>query len=283
MKRNADNLYLLLRRYPLMPSLALWRSIEADVFSECDMQEPVLDLGCGNGFFAEIALNKQVQSGCDRDLSQVRQARLSKIYRNNVVADAKNLPYKDQSFATIISNCVLEHIHDLERALGEAFRVLIPGGKLIFTVPTEKFNEWFYLSWLLDKLGLHRLAQKQTERYNRHQFHIHIYTVQKWSQLLAQAGFHMEEHLYYASQAFLFLFSAFDDISHILGNVVRRKADSSEARASQMTAPLTDSGVADLAARSLRPLLYPLYIKGKSIAAEGAGVLIQARKCMPPT
>jgi ubiquinone/menaquinone biosynthesis C-methylase UbiE len=266
-----------------MPSLALWRSVEADVFSELDLQAPVLDLGCGNGFFAEIALNKQVQSGCDRDLSQVCQARRSNIYRNNVVADANNLPYKDQSFATIISNCVLEHVHDLEQALGEAFRVLIPGGKLVFTVPTEKFNEWFYLSRLLHKLSLHRLAQKQTSRYNRDQFHNHIYTVQKWSQLLAQAGFRMEEHRYYASQGFLFIFSAFDDLSHIFGNVVRRKADSSEARASQMTAPLTDSRFADLTARFLRPLLYPFYIRGKSVDEEGAGVLIQARKCTPPS
>lgn len=261
-----------------MPSLALWRAVEARLFAEIQLEEPVLDLGCGNGFFAEIALNKQVRCGCDTDLSQVRRARLSEAYRNAVAADARMLPYKDQSFATIISNCTLEHICNLEQALHEISRVLIPGGKLVFTVPTEKFNDWFCLSWFLNKLGLRGLAKRKIELYNKHQFHHHIYPVRKWSLILEQAGFRAEEHRYYASRCFFFLFSALDDIHHIFARLISSKTDSSEAKTSQITERLADSVFGNIAGAVWWSLFRYFYRKESSIAPEGAAVLIQAAK-----
>ncbi len=56
--------------------------------------------------------------------------------------DCLALSFEDASFDIVISNDVLEHVADLQAALAELFRVLAPGGRLIFTVPfhydTEK-------------------------------------------------------------------------------------------------------------------------------------------------
>lgn len=49
--------------------------------------------------------------------------------------DVMNLSYPDASFDLIVSNDVMEHIPDPERALRECFRVLKPGGTVLATFP----------------------------------------------------------------------------------------------------------------------------------------------------
>ena len=43
--------------------------------------------------------------------------------------------YADEEFDIVVSNDVLEHIPSYKAAFAEAYRVLKPGGKFIFTVP----------------------------------------------------------------------------------------------------------------------------------------------------
>lgn len=204
---------------------------------------------------------------------------MSGAYRHAVVADVCSLPFESRSFATIISNCVFEHIPDLGEALREAVRVLRPGGRLIFTVPTEKFNEWFYLSWLFRKLHLHGPAKKQIERYNRFQSHYHCYSVEEWTGILKDAGLRVEAHEYYASRGFAFLWSALDDTQHALARLMRvNKGTSSEAQASQMSERFTGSPVANLVARLCWVCLLPFHEGRVSSANRGAAILIQAVK-----
>jgi ubiquinone/menaquinone biosynthesis C-methylase UbiE len=49
-----------------------------------------------------------------------------------VAAPAENLPFDDDSFDTVVSTLVLCGVDDQVRALGEARRVLRPGGRLLF-------------------------------------------------------------------------------------------------------------------------------------------------------
>jgi len=46
-------------------------------------------------------------------------------------ADATRLPFGDQSFAHVLSFIMLHHVIDWEAALGEAVRVLEPGGTVV--------------------------------------------------------------------------------------------------------------------------------------------------------
>jgi ubiquinone/menaquinone biosynthesis C-methylase UbiE len=45
-----------------------------------------------------------------------------------IQGDVRHLPFEDGSIASIISIMAFEHIHDFDRALGEMYRVLKPGG-----------------------------------------------------------------------------------------------------------------------------------------------------------
>lgn len=54
-----------------------------------------------------------------------------------VLEDICELSYMDEEFSLLVSNDVFEHVYDYEKAFLEAYRVLKPGGKLLFTVPFD--------------------------------------------------------------------------------------------------------------------------------------------------
>jgi SAM-dependent methyltransferase len=278
MSSETDYLYRFLREYPLFPSLALWRSIEARLFAGVNLREPVLDIGCGNGFFASVSFNARLYAGCDRDLRQVQRARSLETYEHVVVADVGNLPYGDGSFAAVVCNCVLEHVEDIESALREITRVLIPKGTLFLTVPTEKFDEWFYLTWFLQKTRMSGWGRRHIERYNRFQFHHHICPLSEWKEHLETNGLRVVRYEYYGSQVFQIFFSALDDVQHGIGRLVRAKNESSEDWSSRISEGFFARLTAAVAARFWWYLLLPLSRTEPLPDGRGAAVLVEAQK-----
>lgn len=53
----------------------------------------------------------------------------------DVVCDVCDMPFSDNSFDAVFLIEVLEHVHNPPKALSEIYRVLKPGGILIFSVP----------------------------------------------------------------------------------------------------------------------------------------------------
>ena len=93
----------------------------------------LLDVGCGGGLLAEefARLGLEV-SGVDPAPETIETARahasasgLRIRYRIGV---GERLPFADESFDHVACCDVLEHVEDVERVIGEAARVLRPGG-----------------------------------------------------------------------------------------------------------------------------------------------------------
>jgi SAM-dependent methyltransferase len=92
---------------------------------------PVLDVGCGTGHSYHL-LSPRETVGVD-----VSPEALAGQQRRTIVADMRELPLPDRSFASFVSIQSIEHVPDPERALREARRVLEPGGTAIFVTPNR--------------------------------------------------------------------------------------------------------------------------------------------------
>jgi len=99
----------------------------------------VLDLGCGTGTLT--ILIKQIHPevevfGLDGDKNVLQMARRkaaeARVELNLDLGMVFELPYADPSFQRVLSSLVIHHLTtaNKQRALQEAYRVLIPGGEL---------------------------------------------------------------------------------------------------------------------------------------------------------
>jgi SAM-dependent methyltransferase len=172
----------------------------ATLFKEVGGLRPtddVLDIGCGIGRMA-VPLLDFLQSGsryegfdviepgiewCRREITprhpnfnfQVANLRNERYNPQGAVSAAQwRFPYEDGSFDFAISTSVFTHLGpaEVQNYLGEAFRVLRPGGRL--------FGTWFLLgaerprapgaagdvdAWFPVELGSHRVVSRRVPEY----------------------------------------------------------------------------------------------------------------------
>jgi SAM-dependent methyltransferase len=152
------------------------------------MERPILDIGCGDGLFASLLFERPVECGIDLNISRLTRARDSGAYRDVKLADATRLPFDADSFGTVFSNSVLEHIPDIDAVCREVARVLRPGGQLVFTVPSDRFGDYLFWPTLLRALGLERLAGRYASSVNRVFAHHHTDSPERWRTRLEAAG-----------------------------------------------------------------------------------------------
>ena len=129
-----------------------WEKV-ADVYHECfgsitsktalalvnsakiKQDDHVLDIACGPGYTAAFALEKGgIITGIDFSDAMIRKAKAFYPKINFQLMDAEELQFNDEIFDVILMNFGILHLAKPERAIAEAFRVLKPGGKFLFTV-----------------------------------------------------------------------------------------------------------------------------------------------------
>jgi len=189
---------------PEVPAFrALIRAVECRLLAEVEMPEPVLDIGCGDGIFAQILAGGRWLAGVDTWVEGVRQARARRAYQYALIASGTRLPFADGAFRTVVSNCVLEHIPDVDAVLREANRVLGMGGRFALTVPSHRFAEMLFVSTWCRRLGLRGLARAYGDWFNRKARHYHCDPPERWVARLDSAGFAVDRWQYYLSHAAL--------------------------------------------------------------------------------
>jgi SAM-dependent methyltransferase len=172
------------------------------VAAEETFAHPLLDLGCGDGLIAQaLFAPDQVDAGIDPWLDQLRKAARCGIYRWVQQADGHHLPYAGASFATAFSNSVLEHIPDVGPVVVEVGRVLKPGGRFIFTVPSDAFHRLLHVYHRRLAEGDREGAERYAAQIDAQLAHHHYHTPREWSELLAGGGMELEKAIYYIPEA----------------------------------------------------------------------------------
>ena len=172
--------------------LSLIRAKEAWLWQKyLPLKKPVLDLGCGDGFFAKVAFG-QLDVGLDVKDSRIDEV-VSSTYKKIVIYDGHKIPLKTHSVNTVVSNCVLEHIENLDEVLGEIYRVLKPGGRFLTTVMAKPWEENLAGSLLMGNSYKAWMRKKQV--------HFNLLDSGEWKGEFKKAGFKIREEIGYLSPA----------------------------------------------------------------------------------
>jgi SAM-dependent methyltransferase len=95
----------------------------------------VLDVATGPGYVAERAAERGARVvGIDLAEGMLELARQRLAGVELLRADAEELPFDASSFDAVIGGFVINHLPDPQRALAEAERVLVAGGRVAFAV-----------------------------------------------------------------------------------------------------------------------------------------------------
>jgi ubiquinone/menaquinone biosynthesis C-methylase UbiE len=173
------------------PGDALLRVTETLIWRNFKFKHPILEIGCGDGTISQYLYKHldYIDMGIDLDPSRAMQIG---IYTATKKADATKLPFKDASFATVISNSTFEHIdHDLQ-AVAEVARVLQKGGEFWVTVPTPTLKK---------ELQTFTGSPTAFKKLNDRIAHYHYRSAKEWGKHFAKVGLTLTAHQSYLSPA----------------------------------------------------------------------------------
>ena len=182
---------------------ALLRAVESRLMQEVVFPAPVLDIGSGDGHFASIAFRNKVDLGIDPAIKPTLEAKRRGAYKILVLAEGERIPCANGTFASAVSNSVLEHVDHLEEVLSDIRRVLQPGAQLVFTVPNPGYRFQLSIPRFLRCLTLNRLAVAYEDWFMRVSRTKTLFDEEEWKILLARVGFRVERSQRYFSPAAL--------------------------------------------------------------------------------
>jgi SAM-dependent methyltransferase len=189
---------------------ALLRSVEARMIASLDLPRPILDLGCGDGQFAEATFTEPLDVGIDPSPAAIAEAKRRGMHCDLRVGVGGALPFPDGAFATVLSNSVVEHIPDIDGTLREVHRVLEPGGIFVFTTPSQHFAEYLFFADLFRKIGLKGLSRRYENYFNRISWHYRTDSAPVWTERLLGFGFTVRDGYSYFSRGASHVF----DLAH---------------------------------------------------------------------
>ena len=149
----------------------------------------VLDAGCGHGNYVIDEFRDKIEfaAGVDIDSkSTTKNSSLDEIKYSNL----ETIPYPNNSFETVVSLWVLEHLENPSRVLREIRRVLKPGGCFIFVTPNK--NNWLLKCKGLANQSLVKWVNKKfygREEKDVFMTYYRANTMDKLEKLLKEAGY----------------------------------------------------------------------------------------------
>jgi ubiquinone/menaquinone biosynthesis C-methylase UbiE/uncharacterized protein YbaR (Trm112 family) len=160
-----------------------------------DGSAELLEIGCGTGGLL-VAAARRYRRVVGVDLAfrwlVVGRKRLEEagVDAPMICACAEALPLAPASFDRVVADSAIEHFRDQPRALGEAGRVLKPGGRIFITTPNQfsvgpdphtglLLGSWLPKSWT-DAYMIRRKARPPVR---------HLLSMARLSEMLRHAGF----------------------------------------------------------------------------------------------
>jgi len=166
------------KRYDLMNRLMTggqdihWRKRVIEL-ARLNKNDSLLDLGTGTGDLAREALSAFPQArvvAADFTLEMMRVGQKTSPL-NFSTADALRLPFNDSLFNAVVSGFLLRNVIDLQKALGEQYRVLKNDGRVVILDTTRPRKNilspfiWLHMHFVIPFLGGLLTGSQDAYRY----------------------------------------------------------------------------------------------------------------------
>jgi len=168
---------------------ALLRAVESRFYQNLEFNNPTLDLGTGDGHFANSTFTKKINFGIDPNLLSLMEAKKVDAYDFLINASGAEIPVSSNHFKTVVSNSVLEHIFDVDLVLKELNRVTKADGFFYFSVPNQNFSKNLSIARIFEVIHLNKLADLYRKLFNYISRHYHCLSQEEWKNKLAANGF----------------------------------------------------------------------------------------------
>jgi ubiquinone/menaquinone biosynthesis C-methylase UbiE len=166
------------------PQMLQYRSVVRDLADRRPGR--ILDWGCGFGQLTALLRAERLDAVAFDFDPEVDEATIRPLERYpeikaHVSPDPVRLPFSDESFDTVLSCGVLEHVHDPDASLEEIHRILKPGGTFFVTNLPNRFS---YTERIARVLGRYYHGKLPDDR---------VYTKRTAYDLLTRHGFELLE------------------------------------------------------------------------------------------
>jgi SAM-dependent methyltransferase len=190
-RRPEPLLRRLAEHYAAVPEMVVHKGIELASLRQRRFEGRGLDIGCGDGIVGGVLIEAAgLKDLHGVDISAIDEGAIrARGYAGYTVGDMQALPHEAASFDYVVGICVIEHVPDLDAVLGQAHRVLRPGGRLCFTTPAPAYRDAQLLVRLLRSLGLRRRAKLYQDFRDVMAKHHHYLSEEAWRRRLADRGF----------------------------------------------------------------------------------------------
>ena len=124
-----------------------WKELLIDWLSP-EKEMHIIDVAGGTGDVARRFLKRVKGKGkatvCDPNEFMVKEGKKNRTFKDKiewVVASAEDLPFKENTFDAYLVSFGVRNFSNIEKSLGEAYRVLKPGGKFYCLEFSKAENE----------------------------------------------------------------------------------------------------------------------------------------------
>ena len=151
----------------------------------------ILDVGCGDGNWWKHILpnNLSMVHGIDISDTEVNLAKKVITAQNLDITSPKLLTeISYPSFDTVIGNCSLEHVKEIDLAFKNIYSVLNAGGQFILLVPSPYWALKGHSVQFLNAISP-RLSMSASGLLNGFFQHWHLYHYKIWGHILNETGF----------------------------------------------------------------------------------------------
>jgi SAM-dependent methyltransferase len=187
-----------IEQFAEVPGVGFMKALEGNLFSRQNIISPSLEIGIETGVISNLHFKgKKIDIGSEYAIEHLSDAQNIALWNHKVAFDIRHMPFKDNTFNTVLAVHVMDHFSELDESFKEIKRVLKPGGKFTFSLFSYYYLLASPLSLILSIIGLKHLAEWNGRIRAAQRGTFNTYTINEWKDITSKYGMHVVHAHYF--------------------------------------------------------------------------------------